>query len=128
MEEITEKVEAIKNDASIPMRSNKKTGAKSKKEVREEVNSHIINILIDFDLTYQCVFIVGTSRSNGEIEGDIIEAWLCHWKMVRNMIALHLAQQRSILISFEIPRLMFASADMIDQIWAGIASMLISFL
>jgi hypothetical protein len=27
----------MKNDGSIPMRSNKKTGAKSKKEVREQV-------------------------------------------------------------------------------------------
>ncbi|TFK44885.1 hypothetical protein BDQ12DRAFT_673752 [Crucibulum laeve] len=33
------KVEGIKNDASIPLRSNKKIGAKSKKEVREEVQS-----------------------------------------------------------------------------------------
>jgi len=37
LKEVTEKVENIKNDASIPTRSNKKTGAKSKKEVREEV-------------------------------------------------------------------------------------------
>ena len=28
----------LKNDDSIPTRSNKKTGAKSKKEVREQVN------------------------------------------------------------------------------------------
>ncbi|KAF4621345.1 hypothetical protein D9613_000846 [Agrocybe pediades] len=39
LEEITEKVEAIKNDDSIPVRSNKKTGAKSKKEVREQVQA-----------------------------------------------------------------------------------------
>ncbi|KAG6841374.1 hypothetical protein C0991_011714 [Blastosporella zonata] len=39
LKEVTEKVEAIKNDASIPVRSNKKTGAKSKKEVREQVQS-----------------------------------------------------------------------------------------
>ncbi|KAL1681902.1 hypothetical protein EV122DRAFT_204784 [Schizophyllum commune] len=37
LKETTEKVESIKNDASIPVRSNKKTGARSKKEVREEV-------------------------------------------------------------------------------------------
>ncbi|KAI0041344.1 hypothetical protein FA95DRAFT_1591090 [Auriscalpium vulgare] len=35
LEEVTEKVESIKNDDSIPMRSSKKTGAKSKKELRE---------------------------------------------------------------------------------------------
>ncbi|TFY70425.1 hypothetical protein EVG20_g2577 [Dentipellis fragilis] len=35
LKEVTEKVEKIKNDSSIPVRSNKKTGAKSKKEVRE---------------------------------------------------------------------------------------------
>ncbi|THH18113.1 hypothetical protein EW146_g2822 [Bondarzewia mesenterica] len=33
--EVTAKVEQIKNDKSIPVRSNKKTGAKSKKELRE---------------------------------------------------------------------------------------------
>ncbi|TFK20777.1 hypothetical protein FA15DRAFT_646552 [Coprinopsis marcescibilis] len=35
LKELTEKVESIKNDDSIPVRSSKKTGAKSKKEVRE---------------------------------------------------------------------------------------------
>ncbi|KAL1745020.1 hypothetical protein HDZ31DRAFT_37237 [Schizophyllum fasciatum] len=39
LQETTEKVEAIKNDPSIPVRSNKKTGARSKKEVREEVQA-----------------------------------------------------------------------------------------
>ncbi|KAL1668965.1 hypothetical protein GGF50DRAFT_45177 [Schizophyllum commune] len=39
LKETTEKVESIKNDASIPVRSNKKTGARSKKEVREEVQA-----------------------------------------------------------------------------------------
>ncbi|KAJ7106049.1 hypothetical protein C8R43DRAFT_1045968 [Mycena crocata] len=33
---VSERVEEIKNDASIPARSSKKTGAKGKKEVREE--------------------------------------------------------------------------------------------
>ncbi|PBK82875.1 hypothetical protein ARMGADRAFT_689066 [Armillaria gallica] len=37
LEEATEKVQSIQNDASIPVRSNKKTGTKSKKEVREQV-------------------------------------------------------------------------------------------
>ena len=52
MEEVSEKVENVKvrmcdnvfpnlkrqqNDDSIPIRSNKKTGAKSKKEIREQV-------------------------------------------------------------------------------------------
>ncbi|KAF9049910.1 translation initiation factor eIF 4e-like domain-containing protein [Panaeolus papilionaceus] len=36
---VTERVESIKNDESIPVRSNKKTGAKSKKEVREQVQA-----------------------------------------------------------------------------------------
>lgn len=35
LKEVTEKVEKIKNDSTIPTRSNKKTGAKSKKELRE---------------------------------------------------------------------------------------------
>ncbi|KAI0317139.1 translation initiation factor eIF 4e-like domain-containing protein [Amylostereum chailletii] len=35
LETVTENVEKIKNDPSIPVRSNKKTGAKSKKELRE---------------------------------------------------------------------------------------------
>ncbi|KAJ4483488.1 translation initiation factor eIF 4e-like domain-containing protein [Lentinula aciculospora] len=35
--DITNQIENIKNDPSIPTRSNKKTGAKSKKEVREEL-------------------------------------------------------------------------------------------
>ncbi|KAG5647101.1 hypothetical protein DXG03_001472 [Asterophora parasitica] len=39
LKKVTEKVEAIKNDASIPVRSSKKTGAKSKKEVREQVQA-----------------------------------------------------------------------------------------
>ncbi|KAG8955619.1 hypothetical protein FRC04_007610 [Tulasnella sp. 424] len=37
--ETAEKVEAIQHDASIPVRANKKTGAKSKKEVREEIQA-----------------------------------------------------------------------------------------
>ncbi|KAJ3800097.1 translation initiation factor eIF 4e-like domain-containing protein [Lentinula aff. detonsa] len=37
LKDITNQIENIKNDSSIPLRSNKKTGAKSKKEVREEL-------------------------------------------------------------------------------------------
>jgi len=36
LKEVTAKIEEIKNDPSIPVRSNKKTGARSKKELREE--------------------------------------------------------------------------------------------
>ncbi|KAF8178606.1 hypothetical protein K438DRAFT_1844078 [Mycena galopus ATCC 62051] len=39
LETVSERVEEIKNDASIPARSSKKTGAKGKKEVREEVQA-----------------------------------------------------------------------------------------
>ncbi|KAG5722215.1 UPF0696 like protein [Termitomyces sp. T112] len=39
LKEVTQRVEAIKNDESIPLRSNKKTGVKSKKEVREQVQA-----------------------------------------------------------------------------------------
>ncbi|KAF9526628.1 hypothetical protein CPB83DRAFT_857525 [Crepidotus variabilis] len=39
LKEITEKVESIKSDETIPIRANKKTGAKSKKEVREQVQA-----------------------------------------------------------------------------------------
>ncbi|KAG7091084.1 hypothetical protein E1B28_010140 [Marasmius oreades] len=36
---VTETIESVKNDESIPLRSNKKTGAKSKKEVREQLQA-----------------------------------------------------------------------------------------
>ncbi|KAI6116072.1 hypothetical protein F5141DRAFT_1266595 [Pisolithus sp. B1] len=36
LQRVTERVEEIKNDSSIPVRSSKKTGAKSKKELREQ--------------------------------------------------------------------------------------------
>ncbi|TFK74008.1 hypothetical protein BDN72DRAFT_833995 [Pluteus cervinus] len=39
LKDITERVESIKNDDSIPIRSSKKTGAKSKKEVREQAQA-----------------------------------------------------------------------------------------
>lgn len=39
LNEVTEKIENVKNDESIPLRSSKKTGAKSKKEVREQIQA-----------------------------------------------------------------------------------------
>ncbi|ESK97308.1 hypothetical protein Moror_17739 [Moniliophthora roreri MCA 2997] len=39
LKDTMDKIESIKNDDSIPLRSNKKTGAKSKKEVREQVQA-----------------------------------------------------------------------------------------
>ncbi|KDR75704.1 hypothetical protein GALMADRAFT_248343 [Galerina marginata CBS 339.88] len=39
LKEVADKIETIKNDESIPLRANKKTGAKSKKEVREQVQA-----------------------------------------------------------------------------------------
>ncbi|KAF8842858.1 hypothetical protein BDN67DRAFT_965307 [Paxillus ammoniavirescens] len=47
LQEVTEKVEQIKNDDSIPVRSSKKTGAKSKKEVREQVQAETVEKLKD---------------------------------------------------------------------------------
>ncbi|KIJ15506.1 hypothetical protein PAXINDRAFT_133525 [Paxillus involutus ATCC 200175] len=47
LQEVTEKVEQIKNDDSIPVRSSKKTGAKSKKEVREQVQAEAVEKLKD---------------------------------------------------------------------------------
>ncbi|KAE9411589.1 hypothetical protein BT96DRAFT_846293 [Gymnopus androsaceus JB14] len=40
LKDVTERVESIKNDPAIPARSSKKTGAKGKKEVREELQSN----------------------------------------------------------------------------------------
>ncbi|KAI8973993.1 hypothetical protein BD414DRAFT_498803 [Trametes punicea] len=37
LSEVTERIEKIQNDSSIPIRSNKKKGTKSKKELREQV-------------------------------------------------------------------------------------------
>ncbi|KAF9228399.1 hypothetical protein BS17DRAFT_773643 [Gyrodon lividus] len=47
LKKVTERVEQIKNDDSIPVRSSKKTGAKSKKEVREEVQAEATEKLKD---------------------------------------------------------------------------------
>jgi hypothetical protein len=66
VKEVTEKVESVKvrmsdnvasscnlinhqNDDSIPLRSNKKTGAKSKKEVREQVLSDLLLLHVSKD-------------------------------------------------------------------------------
>ncbi|KAI0653979.1 hypothetical protein C8Q70DRAFT_1031378 [Cubamyces menziesii] len=47
LSEITERVQDIQNDASIPIRSNKKKGLKSKKELREEVQHEATEKLKD---------------------------------------------------------------------------------
>ncbi|KAK7045546.1 hypothetical protein VNI00_007378 [Paramarasmius palmivorus] len=39
LDEVTARIESVKNDDSIPLRANKKTGAKSKKEVREQIQA-----------------------------------------------------------------------------------------
>lgn len=50
LNEVTEKVEAIKNDDSIPVRANKKKGTKSKKELREAVQSEATQKLKDISV------------------------------------------------------------------------------
>ncbi|KAG1716210.1 hypothetical protein ID866_950 [Astraeus odoratus] len=52
LQKVTEKVEAIKNDNAIPMRSNKKTGAKSKKEIREQVQAEASSTLKEISQKY----------------------------------------------------------------------------
>ncbi|THH33072.1 hypothetical protein EUX98_g1154 [Antrodiella citrinella] len=52
LEKVTEKVEAIKNDESIPVRANKKKGTKSKKEVREEVQNEATEKLKDISVRH----------------------------------------------------------------------------
>ncbi|KZT01459.1 uncharacterized protein LAESUDRAFT_477749 [Laetiporus sulphureus 93-53] len=47
LQEVTEKVDNIKNDDSIPVRANKKKGTKSKKELREAVQSEAAEKLKD---------------------------------------------------------------------------------
>ncbi|KAK2463138.1 hypothetical protein APHAL10511_004793 [Amanita phalloides] len=47
LNEYTIEIENIKNDSSIPIRSNKKTGAKSKKEVREQLQAEAAEKLKD---------------------------------------------------------------------------------
>ncbi|THV05129.1 hypothetical protein K435DRAFT_713703 [Dendrothele bispora CBS 962.96] len=55
LEEVTARIEEIKNDASIPLRSNKKTGAKSKKEVREQVQAEAVAKLKEIALKHKYV-------------------------------------------------------------------------
>ncbi|PPR02133.1 LOW QUALITY PROTEIN: hypothetical protein CVT26_008824 [Gymnopilus dilepis] len=52
LQEVTEKVENIKNDDSIPVRSNKKTGAKSKKELREQVQNEATEKLKEISIRH----------------------------------------------------------------------------
>jgi len=52
LNEVTEKVDNIKNDDSIPTRSNKKTGAKSKKEVREQAQADATEKLKDISVRH----------------------------------------------------------------------------
>ncbi|KAJ7287235.1 hypothetical protein C8J57DRAFT_1283279 [Mycena rebaudengoi] len=47
LKEVTTRVESIKDDASIPLRTNKKLGIKSKKEVREELQAETAQKLQD---------------------------------------------------------------------------------
>ncbi|KAG1746501.1 translation initiation factor eIF 4e-like domain-containing protein [Suillus lakei] len=55
LKEVSQRVEEIKNDDSIPMRSNKKTGAKSKKEVREKVQADATEKLKDISIKHSYV-------------------------------------------------------------------------
>ncbi|KAI0821394.1 translation initiation factor eIF 4e-like domain-containing protein [Irpex lacteus] len=55
LEEVTEKVESIKNDDSIPVRANKKKGLKSKKELREEVQAEASEKLKDISIRHHWV-------------------------------------------------------------------------
>ncbi|PSR73760.1 hypothetical protein PHLCEN_2v10404 [Hermanssonia centrifuga] len=52
LKEVTEKVEGIKNDESIPVRANKKKGTKSKKEVREQVQSEATDQLQEISIRH----------------------------------------------------------------------------
>ncbi|KAF8070754.1 hypothetical protein FPV67DRAFT_1041980 [Lyophyllum atratum] len=55
LKEVTDRVEEIKNDPSIPTRSSKKTGAKSKKEVREEAQAEATKELKEIAIKHGCV-------------------------------------------------------------------------
>ncbi|KAH9834002.1 translation initiation factor eIF 4e-like domain-containing protein [Rhodofomes roseus] len=52
LEDVTTRVEEIKNDDSIPVRANKKKGTKSKKEVRETVQSEATEKLKDISIRH----------------------------------------------------------------------------
>jgi hypothetical protein len=96
VEATSERVEEIKNDASIPARSSKKTGecttystrflfmsalytgAKGKKEVREEVRGFpMCYKVFQFNTT------VGTSRGDGKVQGYCHQARFRVREMVR---------------------------------------------
>ncbi|KAG1860820.1 translation initiation factor eIF 4e-like domain-containing protein [Suillus subluteus] len=55
LKQVSQRVEEIKNDDSIPMRSNKKTGAKSKKDVREKVQADAAEKLKDISIKHNYV-------------------------------------------------------------------------
>ncbi|KAJ7782713.1 translation initiation factor eIF 4e-like domain-containing protein [Mycena metata] len=55
LKEITARVEEIKNDESIPVRSSKKTGAKGKKEVREEAQAQATEKFKEIALKHEFV-------------------------------------------------------------------------
>jgi hypothetical protein len=55
LKEVSQRVEEIKNDDSIPMRSSKKTGAKSKKDVREKVQADAAKKLKDISIKHNYV-------------------------------------------------------------------------
>jgi hypothetical protein len=55
LKEVSQRVEEIKNDNSIPMRSSKKTGAKSKKDVREKVQADAAEKLKDISIKHNYV-------------------------------------------------------------------------
>ncbi|KAF8448640.1 translation initiation factor eIF 4e-like domain-containing protein [Boletus edulis BED1] len=52
LQQITARIEEIKDDASIPVRGNKKAGTKSKKEVREQVHTEAADKLKDISRKY----------------------------------------------------------------------------
>lgn len=55
LKEVSQRVEEIKNDDSVPMRSSKKTGAKSKKDVREKVQADAAEKLKDISIKHNYV-------------------------------------------------------------------------
>ncbi|KAG1854147.1 hypothetical protein DFJ58DRAFT_788361 [Suillus subalutaceus] len=55
LKQVSQRVEEIKNDDSIPMRSSKKTGAKSKKDVREKVQADAAEKLKDISIKHNYV-------------------------------------------------------------------------
>ncbi|KAG2748179.1 hypothetical protein P692DRAFT_20848855 [Suillus brevipes Sb2] len=55
LKDVSQRVEEIKNNDSIPMRSSKKTGAKSKKDVREKVQADAAQKLKDISIKHNYV-------------------------------------------------------------------------